>query len=56
MIRKSTAVPKSGPPAEYYFNPVMSAYGRYEHTDFNSTNAGSDFVEDEIKVGLKFRR
>ena len=27
----------------------MSAYARYEHTDFNSTDAGSDFVEDELK-------
>jgi hypothetical protein len=36
----------------------MSAYARYEHTDFTSTggDAGSDFVEDEFWVGLKFRR
>ena len=47
---------KFGATGEYYFNPMMSAYARYEHTDFTSTEAGSDFVEDEFKVGLKFRR
>jgi len=35
----------------------LSAYARYEHTDFTSTpDSGSDFVEDEIKIGLKLRR
>lgn len=47
---------KFGATGEYYFNPVMSAYARYEHTDFTSTVAGNDFVKDEFKVGLKFRR
>jgi hypothetical protein len=49
---------KFGATGEYYFNPTMSAYARYEHTDFTSTggDAGSDFVEDEFWVGLKFRR
>ncbi len=47
---------KGGLTAEYYFNPVLSAYGRYEHTVFVSTDEASDFVEDEVKVGLKLRR
>jgi hypothetical protein len=47
---------KLGATAEYYFNPVVSAYARYEHTDFTSTDSSSDFVEDEVKIGLKFRR
>jgi len=48
---------KLGATGEYYFNPVLSAYARYEHTDFTSTpDSGSDFVEDEIKIGLKLRR
>jgi hypothetical protein len=34
----------------------VSAYARYEHTDFTSTDSSSDFVEDEVKIGLKFRR
>ncbi|MGA8691406.1 MAG: outer membrane beta-barrel protein [Methyloceanibacter sp.] len=28
---------KAGLTADYYFNPVVSVYGRYEHTDFTST-------------------
>lgn len=48
---------KLGTTAEYYFNPLLSVFGRYEHTDFTSTpDSSSDFVEDEFKVGLKFRR
>ena len=47
---------KLGATAEYYFNPVLSAYARYEHTDFTSTVPLNDFVEDEIKIGLKLRR
>ena len=30
---------KIGATSEYYFNPVLSAYARYEHTDFTSTDA-----------------
>jgi hypothetical protein len=48
---------KLGATAEYYFNPVWSAYARYEHTDFTSTpDSSGDFVEDEIKLGMKLRR
>lgn len=37
---------KGGFTTEYYFNPVLSVYGRYEHTAFISTDAASDFDED----------
>lgn len=48
---------KLGATAEYYFNPLLSAYVRYEHTDFTSSpDPSGDFVEDEIKIGVKFRR
>ena len=48
---------KFGATGEYYFNPVLSVYARYEHTNFTSTpDAASNFVEDELKVGLKLRR
>lgn len=48
---------KLGATAEYYFNPVLSAYARYEHTDFTSTpDASGDFVVDELKLGVKLRR
>ncbi len=48
---------KGGATAEYYFNPVLSVYGRYEHTVFTSTpDETSNFVEDEVRLGLKLRR
>lgn len=48
---------KLGATGEYYFNPMLSVYARYEHTDFTSTpDSSSDFVEDEIKIGVKLRR
>lgn len=37
---------KGGFTTEYYFNPVLSVCGRYEHTAFISTEAASDFDED----------
>ncbi len=33
-----------------------SVYGRYEHTAFISTDAASDFDEDEVRLGVKLRR
>jgi len=33
-----------------------STYVRYEHTDFFSTDEASDFVENEVRVGMTFRR
>jgi hypothetical protein len=47
---------KFGATGQYYFNPTMSVYASYEHTDFSSTDPGSGFNEDEFWVGLKFRR
>ena len=29
---------------------------RYEHTNFTSTVAESDFIEDEMRFGFKLRR
>jgi hypothetical protein len=35
----------------------MAAYARYEHTDFTSSpDPSADFIEEEIRIGLKFRR
>jgi hypothetical protein len=31
-------------------------YGRYEHTNFTSTIAENDFIEDEMRFGFKLRR
>jgi len=47
---------KEGLTAEYYFNPVVSTYAQYEHTDFFSTDEENDFVENEVRVGMRFRR
>ena len=42
--------------AEYYFNPITCDLCHYEHTDFFSTDEASDFVENEVRVGMRFRR
>jgi len=47
---------KAGLTGDYYFNPVVSMYGRYEHTNFTSTIAENDFIEDEMRFGFKLRR
>jgi predicted porin len=44
-----------GLPAEYYFNPYFSVYGRYEHTNVFSTDEGSDFAENEGRLGVRIR-
>ena len=41
--------------AEYYFNPYFSVYGRYEHTNVFSTDEGSDFAENEGRLGVRIR-
>ena len=46
---------KEGLTGEYYFNPYFSIYARYEHTDFFSTDEGSDFVENEVRLGVRIR-
>jgi hypothetical protein len=33
----------------------MSVYARYEHTDFFSTDPASDFLENEVRIGMRFR-
>lgn len=46
---------KEGATAEYYFNPHMSVYARFEHTDFISTDRFSDFNENEVRIGIRIR-
>jgi hypothetical protein len=43
---------KEGLTAEYYFNQYASVYGRYEHTNFISTQEDTNFVENEVKLGF----
>jgi hypothetical protein len=46
---------KEGASAEYYFNQYTSVYARYEHTDFFSTDSQSDFLENEVRIGMRIR-
>ncbi|HUU66600.1 MAG TPA: outer membrane beta-barrel protein [Methyloceanibacter sp.] len=46
---------KEGASAEYYFNPALSVYARYEHTDFFSTDRLSDFDQNEVRIGMRIR-
>ncbi len=46
---------KEGASAEYYFNPNMSVYARYEHTDFISSDPASDFKMNEVRIGMRIR-
>ena len=57
LCRRSAGRPaaEGGPDREYYFNPYFSIYARYEHTDFFSTDQGSDFVENEVRLGVRIR-
>ncbi len=41
---------------EYYFNREWTAYGRYEHINFRSNQPGSDWVSDDVRLGLRWRR
>lgn len=47
---------KEGFTGEYYFNPTLSVYSRYEHTHFFSTVSEDDFSDNEVWVGIKLRR
>ncbi|MDJ0512705.1 MAG: outer membrane beta-barrel protein [Methyloceanibacter sp.] len=46
---------REGVTLEYFFNPNMSFYSRYEHTDFFSTDRFAEFTENEFRVGLRIR-
>jgi hypothetical protein len=47
---------REGVTAEYYFNEYFSVYARYEHIDFMSTIAASEFTENEVRLGVRVRR
>lgn len=46
---------REGASAEYYFNPHMSVYARYEHTDFFSNDDFGNYTENELRVGIRIR-
>lgn len=41
---------------EYYVNREVTLFGRYQHLEFDSTNAGRDYGADEVRVGVRIRR
>jgi hypothetical protein len=41
---------------EYFVNRDIILFGRYTHTDFESMGGSSDFVADEMRLGVRLRR
>lgn len=41
---------------EYYATPETILFGRYAHTKFNAIGSASDYDNDEVHVGLRWRR
>lgn len=41
---------------EYYLNREVTLFGRYQHTDFSSTDSARDFAADEVRIGVRVRR
>ncbi len=42
--------------AEYFVNPEVILFGRYQHVDFNSNQIASDYQSDEVRIGARVRR
>lgn len=41
---------------EYYVNPEVVLYGRYAHINFDGIGDSSDYIADEMRVGVRLRR
>lgn len=41
---------------EYYVNPETILFSRYAHTKFNAIGSASDYDNDEVHVGVRWRR
>ena len=41
---------------DYYLNRDAIIFGRYQHIDFHSTVAGSNYADDIVHVGLRMRQ
>lgn len=41
---------------EYYVNREITLFGRYQHIDFHSTQAGRSYDIDEVRLGVRVRR
>jgi len=42
--------------AEYFLNRDTILFGRYAHTKLNAVGVDSDYVSDEVHLGMRFRR
>lgn len=42
--------------AEYYASPELVLFARYQHLDFASNQADSDYDSDEVRVGVRLRK
>lgn len=40
---------------EYFLNRNVVVFGRYQHVEFGSTEAGRDYSADEVRVGVRLR-
>ena len=41
---------------EYFASREVTIFGRYSHTDFESTNATGNYNADEVRLGVRVRR
>lgn len=41
---------------DYYLNPKVSVYGRYQHLEFQSTDTVRDYAADVVRVGVRVRQ
>lgn len=54
QVRENATVASLG--VEYFASPEVVIFGRYEHLDFNSNEANSDYEVDAVRGGLRLRR
>lgn len=40
---------------EYFFNRDVTIFGRYTHTNFDSSAPGGDYTSDAIRIGMRIR-
>jgi len=41
---------------EYYLSRRVVLFGRYDHFDFTSSQSGRDFIDDQLRVGVRLRQ
>ena len=41
---------------EYYMSREVVLFGRYDHTDFTSSQVGRDYTDDQLRIGVRLRQ